>query len=63
MEKVYGTLQLEQEPKMTRFLAAQLALSHWFSRKNAITPPGYSEKVMTEQGVERLIYWLHDGRF
>jgi nucleoside-diphosphate-sugar epimerase len=62
LEKVYGTLQIEQEPKMTRFLAEQLALSHWFSRKNAITLLGYSEKVTTEQGVERLICWLQDGR-
>jgi nucleoside-diphosphate-sugar epimerase len=63
LEKVYGTLQLDQEPKMTRFLAEQLALSHWFSRQNAITLLGYSEKVTTEQGVERLIRWLHDRRF
>lgn len=63
LEKVYGTLQLEEEPKMTRFLAEQLALSHWFSKKNARTLLGYSEKVTTEQGVERLIRWLHDRRF
>ena len=62
LEKVYGILQLEQEPKMTRFLAEQLALSHWFSKKNAKNLLGYSEKVMTEQGVERLIRWLQRSR-
>jgi len=62
LEKVYGTLQLEEEPKMTRFLAEQLALSHWFSKEKAKNLLGYSEKVTTEQGVERLICWLHDGR-
>ena len=62
LEKVHGILQLEQEPKMTRFLAEQLALSHWFSKKNAKTLLGYSEKVTTEQGVERLVHWLQDGR-
>jgi nucleoside-diphosphate-sugar epimerase len=63
LEKVYGALQLEEEPKMTRFLAEQLALSHWFSKKNAKTLLGYREKVTTEQGVERLVRWLQDGRF
>ena len=62
LEKVYGILQLEQEPKMTRFLAEQLALSHWFSKKNAKNLLGYSEKVTTEQGVERLIRWLQRSR-
>ena len=63
LEKVHGTLQLDREPKMTRFLAEQLALSHWFSKENAKTLLGYSEKVTTEQGVERLLRRLQDGKF
>jgi nucleoside-diphosphate-sugar epimerase len=58
LERVYGILRLEQEPKMTRFLAEQLALSHWFSRESAESILGYSEQVTTDQGVERLVDWL-----
>ena len=45
---------------MTRFLAEQLAMSHWFSKKKAETLLGYREKVSTELGVERLIVWLQE---
>ncbi|MCI5128363.1 MAG: 3-beta hydroxysteroid dehydrogenase, partial [Candidatus Electrothrix sp. AUS3] len=48
----------KEEPKMTRFLAEQLAMSHWFSKKKAATLLGYQEKVSTETGMERLIAWL-----
>ncbi len=55
MELIYGVLAIEQEPKMTRFLAEQLALSHWFSRKNAEKLLGYSDQVSTVEGVEKLV--------
>lgn len=58
LEKVYAALKIEQEPKMTRFLAEQLAMSHWFSKKQAETLLGYTEQVSTEQGLERLVGWL-----
>ncbi|WP_339133054.1 MAG: NAD-dependent epimerase/dehydratase family protein [Candidatus Electrothrix sp. GW3-4] len=58
LEKGYGLLDSKEEPKMTRFLAEQLALSHWFSKKKAETLLGYREKVSTEVGVERLLTWL-----
>ncbi|CAK8719754.1 Nucleoside-diphosphate-sugar epimerase [Candidatus Electrothrix aarhusensis] len=58
LEKGHGLLGSKQEPKMTRFLAEQLAMSHWFSKKKAETLLGYQEKVSTEVGMERLIAWL-----
>jgi nucleoside-diphosphate-sugar epimerase len=58
LEKGHGVLGRRQEPKMTRFLAEQLALSHWFSKKKAETLLGYEEKVSTEVGMERLVDWL-----
>ncbi len=58
LEKVYATLKIEREPKMTRFLAEQLAMSHWFSRKQAEKLLGYTEQVATEEGLERLVHWL-----
>ncbi|MCI5149894.1 MAG: 3-beta hydroxysteroid dehydrogenase, partial [Candidatus Electrothrix sp. MAN1_4] len=58
LEKGYGALGYQQEPKMTRFLAEQLAMSHWFNKKKAETLLGYEEKVSTELGMERLLEWL-----
>ncbi|MCI5220581.1 MAG: hypothetical protein D3914_15660 [Candidatus Electrothrix sp. LOE2] len=58
LEKGHSLTGNEQEPRMTRFLAEQLALSHWFSRKKAEILLGYREKVSTEIGMKRLIDWL-----
>jgi len=61
LEKFHAALKIQQEPKMTRFLAEQLALSHWFSKKQAETLLGYTEQVSTEEGLERLTAWLRQG--
>jgi nucleoside-diphosphate-sugar epimerase len=62
LETVYGGLQIEQEPRMTRFLAEQLALSHWFKKNNAETILGYREQVTTRQGMNRMVQWLKEHR-
>lgn len=62
LEKGHSLTGNEQEPRMTRFLAEQLAMSHWFSRKKAETLLGYREKVSTEIGMERLLDWLRQER-
>ena len=61
LETVYAALRLEREPKMTRFLAEQLALSHWFSKEQAARLLGYSEQVSTAEGMERLVAWLRQA--
>ena len=58
LEQGHSILDSEQEPKMTRFLAEQLAMSHWFSKKKAERLLGYQEQVSTEVGMERLVAWL-----
>lgn len=58
LEISYALGGLDQEPKMTRFLAEQLALSHWFSKNQAERVLGYRDKVTTEEGVKRLLVWL-----
>lgn len=58
LEGVYSALRLRQEPKMTRFLASQLAHSHWFSHERAKEVLGYRQQVTTEQGVDRLVDWF-----
>jgi len=40
---------------MTRFLAAQLARSHYFDITKARRDLGYSPRVSTAEGLERLV--------
>jgi nucleoside-diphosphate-sugar epimerase len=54
MEAVYRMLRLRGEPPMTRFLAAQLATSHWFDISRACRDFGYQPRVSTEEGMRRL---------
>lgn len=54
-EKLYGAFGLTQEPVMTRFLAEQLAMSHWFSIKKAQAILLYSPAVSSEKGLDKLI--------
>lgn len=54
METVYGLLGVASEPLMTRFLALQLARSHYFSIEKARRYFGYSPRVGMDEGLERL---------
>jgi nucleoside-diphosphate-sugar epimerase len=58
MELLYNLLRLQSEPQMTRFLAEQLAMSHWFSIVNAQKILSYSPKISTSVGMDRLVEWL-----
>ncbi len=58
LEAVYGILRIEQEPPMTRFLAGQLAKSHYFDISRARADFGYAPVVDPADGLERLIRWL-----
>jgi len=53
-EVVHTIGRLNSEPRMTRFLAAQLATSHYFDISAARRDFGYEPKVTTEQGMQRL---------
>jgi len=54
MEAVYGLLRLGGEPPMTRFLATQLATSHYFDITRAREDFGYEVKISTAEGMRRL---------
>jgi nucleoside-diphosphate-sugar epimerase len=54
METAYGLLRIKAEPKMTRFLAAQLAKDHFFDISRAREDFGYSPQVSTQEGMRRL---------
>jgi nucleoside-diphosphate-sugar epimerase len=49
-----------EEPRMTRFLAHQLAQSHWFSHQRAEKILGYQELIVSETGMRRLLDWLDE---
>jgi nucleoside-diphosphate-sugar epimerase len=57
-ESVFRMLRLRGEPPMTRFLAAQLAKSHWFDISAARRDFGYEPIVSTAEGMRRLATWL-----
>lgn len=58
LEFVYRTFKLQNEPRMTRFVAEQLAKSHYFSTENARRDLGYKPIVSTEEGLRRTVQWL-----
>ncbi len=58
LEMLYGALGRTREPPMTRFVAHQLARSHWFSGARARQILGYRPLVSTQEGLARLQRWL-----
>jgi nucleoside-diphosphate-sugar epimerase len=60
-EAVYRGLRLSSEPPMTRFLAKELATSHWFDIGAVRRDLGYEAAVSSEEGLVRLSRWLGNG--
>lgn len=58
METAYRVLRLPGEPRMTRFLAAQLGTSHWYDISALRRDLGYTPQVGLDEGFERLVAWL-----
>lgn len=54
LEFVYRVTGRASEPPMTRFVAAQLATSHYFDISAAQRDFGYQARVSTEEGMRRL---------
>ena len=61
MEAAYWLSRRRSEPRMTRFLARQLATSHYFSIARAREDFGYAPEISTEEGMRRLGQWLREG--
>ena len=62
MECAYTLLNRTDEPPMTRFVARQLATSHWFQLDAAREAFGYEPRVSVEEGLVRLREWLSDPK-
>ena len=58
LEKIYNWGNIKKEPPMTRFLASQLATSHYFNISLAKKDFGYEPVVNSEVGMNRLIQSL-----
>lgn len=58
LEAVYRVLPLRGEPRMTRFVATQLATSHSYSMAPARDHFGYREEVGQLEATERTTEWL-----
>jgi nucleoside-diphosphate-sugar epimerase len=58
METCCRWLGTKREPPMTRFLAWQLASSHWFDISAARRDLGYHPRISTAEGMQRLATWL-----
>ncbi|MBL8848837.1 MAG: NAD-dependent epimerase/dehydratase family protein [Planctomycetaceae bacterium] len=53
LEATYRLLRLPGEPRMTRFMAAQLSSSHWYDISGAIRDFGYNPQISIAEGLRR----------
>ena len=61
LEGLWTVLGRTDEPRMTRFLAAQLATSHYFDISAARSDLGYEPRVSMAEGLRRLGAWLTES--
>jgi 2-alkyl-3-oxoalkanoate reductase len=59
-ETLHRALRLSGEPRMTRFVARELATAHWFDLTAARRDLGYQPRVSTEEGLKRLADWFRE---
>ena len=60
LEAVYAVFRLEGEPRMTRFVAHELATAHWFDITAARTELGYEAATSITEGLRHLEAWLQE---
>lgn len=61
IEGIYHLLGKKSEPPMTRFIAMQLAKSHYFDMGNATKDFGYSAEISTAEGLELTAAWVRES--
>jgi nucleoside-diphosphate-sugar epimerase len=60
LELVYRSFNISKEPRMTRFLADELAKAHWFDISAAGKDLGYIPRISIKEGLRRLERWLQN---
>ena len=58
LEKTYSLLHLHTEPRLTRFVAHELATAHWFDISAAKRDLGYKPEISIEVGLKKLREFL-----
>ena len=58
LEWAYRTFGISGEPRMTRFIARELATSHWFDISAAKRDLAYTAEISIDEGMKRLKAWL-----
>lgn len=58
LERLYGLLRIEREPRMTRWVARELSTAHWFDISAARRDLGYEPAVSLDDGLRALAQWL-----
>lgn len=61
LEFVHAALRRSGEPRMTRFVANELATSHWFDISAARRELGYEPQVSIQEGLVRLAEWARQS--
>lgn len=61
LEAAYSLFGLRGEPRMTRFMAGEMATAHWFDISAARRDLGYEPRVGIEEGMRRLADWIKTG--
>ncbi len=60
LEFVYTVFRVRAEPRMTRFVADELATSHWFDLTQAHRRLDYQPRVSIDEGLQRLAVWFRE---
>ncbi len=56
-EFIYRSLRIKKEPPLTRFMVTELSTHHYFNISKVKQDLGYSPKVSTQEGLNRLKAW------
>lgn len=60
LELAHAVFRIKAEPRMTRFVADELATSHWFDLSAAREELGYEPRVSIDEGLRRLEAWFRE---
>ena len=58
LEFAWSALHLKSEPPLTRSVARNLGLSHWYSIEEAVRDFGYAPPVLAADGFDRMADWF-----